>query len=292
MHKATHHFLTQKTQELRKEILKSIHEAGSGHPGGSLSIIDVLTVLYYNHLHHNPDNPQWSQRDRLILSAGHLCPALYTTLADQGYYPKADLMNLRKFGSKLQGHPENGKLPGIENTSGPLGQGYVYGVGKAIAAKRAGKDYRTFVITTDGEHDEGAVWEAAQLAAHHKLNNLCVIIDRNNVQIDGYTEEELSLGNLKNKYKTFGFKTIDIDGHNIHMINDALTYYDHHKLTQPFCIIAHTTLGKGVSYMQNNPIWHGKAPNEKELAAAIEELDKRQRQHQLKHHLKKKKVLK
>ena len=162
-----------------------IHQAGSGHPGGSLSAIDILYILYNDVMKHNPKKPSWNDRDRFVLSAGHLCPALYTVLADQGYFPKKQLLTLRKFSSPLQGHPELGRLPGIENTSGPLGQGYTLAVGKALAAKQQRKKWKTYCLTSDGEHDEGATWEAAQIAAHHELDNLCVIIDRNNVQIDG-----------------------------------------------------------------------------------------------------------
>ena len=181
---------------LRKDILNMIHTAGSGHPGGSFSIIDVLAVLYEKVLNHNPKKPQLKSRDRVVLSAGHLCPALYAVLADQGYFSKNELTTLRKLGSRLQGHPELGKLPGIENTSGPLGQGLSVAVGKALAAKVKNQNHKIYAITSEGDHQEGATWEAIQIAAYQKLNNLCVIIDRNLIQIDGFVEEEMGLRNL------------------------------------------------------------------------------------------------
>lgn len=254
-----------------------INKAGSGHPGGSLSVIDIVMTLYATSLRHDPKKPHWDERDRFVLSAGHTCPALYAVLADQGYFPKKRLSTLRKKGSPLQGHPDYGRLAGIENTSGPLGQGYAVAVGKALAGKKQGKSWRVFCLASDGEHDEGAVWEAAQLAAHHKLNNLCIIVDRNHIQIGGRTEDELCLRSLKRKYKAFGFTAIDIDGHHLHLIKDALAYFDHYKQDKPFVIIAHTTLGKGVSFMENNPVWHGKAPSSEELSMALSELEERQR---------------
>ena len=268
-----------------------INKAGSGHPGGSLSIIDLVMTLYETTLRHNPKKPSWEERDRFILSSGHQCPALYTVLADQGYFAKKHLSTLRTKGSKLQGHPEYKRLPGIENTSGPLGQGYTVAVGKAIAAKRQGKHHCVFCLSSDGEHDEGAVWEAAQLAAHHQLNNLCVIIDRNHLQIDGRTEDSNNLRNLKEKYQAFGFTAVDINGHDIDMIKDALTYFDCHKSQQPFCIVAHTHLGKGVSFMENNPVWHGKAPDDEELAMALAELKHKAQAAKLHHALQEKGVL-
>ncbi len=283
--------LRNKSYEHRKTILSMINNAKSGHCGGSLGIIDVLTILYDKGLRHNPKKPLWNDRDRVVLSAGHLCPALYAVLSDQGYFPKKELKTLRKLGSRLQGHQEKGRLPGIENTGGPLGQGLSFASGIALALKNNGSNQRVFCITSDGEHQEGGTWEAVQFAAHHKLSNLCVIIDRNNVQINGFTEDEVSLRNLKSKYHSFGWNVIEIDGHNHRMIADALKYYSIHKLKKPFCIIAHTTLGKGVSFMEDEPIWHGRAPNDEELKLALKELDNKQRRTHLHHHLKKKKVL-
>jgi transketolase len=277
--------------ELRKTILRTIAKAGSGHSGGSLGVTDLLIVLYEKILAHRPKEPRWQGRDRFILSAGHLCPALYTVLAQQGYYPEKKLSTLRQYKSPLQGHPEYGSLPGIENSSGPLGQGYVFGIGKALYARKNNKKWKTYVLSSDGEHDEGAVWEAAQLAAHHELDNLCVIIDRNNIQIGGKTSDVMDLRDLKKKYQSFGWNVIEIDGHNYHLIHDALHYFKIHKSKKPFCIIAHTTLGKGVSFMQDNPIWHGKAPNEEELAQALKELERNTHHHELHAKLRKKGVL-
>ncbi|MBN1275686.1 transketolase [Candidatus Woesearchaeota archaeon] len=283
--------LKEKAYELRKDILRMVHAAGSGHPGGSLSSIDLLLVLYERILKHDPERPAWPRRDRFVLSAGHVCPALYAVLADQGYFPKKRLSTLRKLGSPLQGHPELGSLPGIENSSGPLGQGYAFAVGKAMAAKLQKKKWKTYCLASDGEHDEGAVWEAAQEAAHHNLGNLCVIIDRNDIQISGRTTDVLDLKDLKRKYKAFGWKTVEIDGHNHRLIEDALTYFTYQQDDKPFCIIAHTTIGKGVTFMENNPLWHGKALDDEELAQALRELDRKQRAKHLKRLLRSKGVL-
>ena len=271
---------------LRADILTMLHHAGSGHPGGSLSIVDLLLGVY-TYCRHDPKKPGWQERDRVVLSAGHLCPALYAVLAHQGYFAKDKLNTLRTFGSGLQGHPEKGRLPGIENTSGPLGQGYAFAVGKALAAKQQGKDWHVYCLASDGEHDEGLVWEAAQLAAHHQLGNLCVLIDRNDVQIDGHTKDIMDLRSLKQKYKAFGWHVIGIDGHNHHLIKAALEYFHYRTKDQPCCIIAHTTLGHGISFMENDPSWHGRVPSKAELDAALKELD----QERLHHQLKKKKVI-
>lgn len=276
---------------LREELLTMLARAGSGHTGGSLSVIDLLHVLYKEILTHNPKKPSLPTRDRFVLSAGHLAPALYTVLANQGYFPKKELASLRKLGSRLQGHPERQKLPGIENTSGPLGQGYANAVGKALAAKQQRKKHNIYCLASDGEHDEGVVWEAAQLAAHHHLGNLCVIIDRNNIQIDGITKNILNLKKLKQKYQAFGWKTIEIDGHNHQLIKDALTYFTYQHKEKPLCIIAHTHLGKGVSFMENNPAWHGRTPNKEELDMALQELEKKRHTKNIKQKLQEKKVL-
>ncbi len=281
----------KKSFALRRKILGMIHKAGSGHTGGALSVVDILNVLYDKFLKFDANNPWWEERDRFILSAGHVCPALYAVLADNGFFDPSLLDTLRKAGSPVLGHPERRCLPGIENTSGPLGQGYVLAVGMALAAKMQKKDHKVYCLASDGEHDEGAVWEAMQLASFHKLNNLCVIVDRNHVQIDGSTDETLALRSLHQKYRSFGWKVIDIDGHNIRLIHDALMYFKHHHLNQPFCIIAHTTLGKGVSFMANNPSWHGKAPDDVDLEAALQELDRKERSFELFHGLKRKRVL-
>lgn len=280
--------------ELRKDILRILHKAGSGHPGGSLSAVDLLLVLYKEILVHNPKNPSWEKRDRFVLSAGHLCPALYVVLADEGYFPKKELLSLRKFGSRLQGHPEMHRLPGIENTSGPLGQGVTLAVGKALAGKLDKKEYLVYCLASDGEHDEGAVWESVQIAAHHKLGNLCLIVDRNHVQIDGKTSDILSLGDLKKKYLAFGWDVLEIDGHNLDLIADTLEYFAvrNNEEKPPLCIIANTVIGKGVSFMEHNPVWHGKVPNSEETEAACKELDERKNRKNLNYALKLKEVFK
>ncbi len=279
--------------DVRKDILHMLHEAGSGHAGGSLSVIDLLLVLYKEILVHDPKNPDWEKRDRFVLSAGHLCPALYAVLADEAYFPKKELSSLRKHGSRLQGHPEMLRLSGVENTSGPLGQGVTLAVGKALAAKRDKKDFLVYALASDGEHDEGAVWESVQIAAHHKLGNLCLIIDRNNVQIDGKTSDILALGDLKKKYLSFGWDVMEIDGHNVTQIADTLEYFAvrNHEGRPPLCIIAKTIIGKYVSFMENNPLWHGKVPNTEETIAACKELDERKNRKNLKYSLQLKEVL-
>ena len=281
---------TAATTQLRKDILAMLARAGSGHPGGSLSLIDLLYHLY-EHIRQDPKKPRLKDRDRVILSAGHLAPALYAVLAHKGYFSKKKLATLRTYGSKLQGHPERGALPGIEATSGPLGQGYAFAVGTALAAKHQGANWKTYCLASDGEHDEGVVWEAAQIAVHHQLSNLCVIIDRNGVQIDGTTKDVMDLKDLKKKYQSFGWKAIEIDGHDHHLIRAALDYATHHARDKPLCIIAHTTLGKGVSFMENNPSWHGKTPSEEELAQATSELERRYHYKRMKQALKEREVL-
>lgn len=292
LRKKEHKELTHKSYELRKEILKMIYEAKSGHPGGSFSIIDVLTILYNKVLKHDPKVPSWKLRDRVILSAGHICPALYATLADQGYFPKSKLKTLRKLGSGLQGHPELHHLPGVENTGGPLGQGIPFAVGKALALKTRNIPSKIYCVTSDGEHQEGSSWEAIGLAAHHKLSNLCVIVDRNNIQIGGKVEEQMALRKLKSKYHAFGWNVVDINGHNLNLIYDAFRYFKIHKRKKPFCIVAHTILGKGVSFMQDDSKWHGSAPNKEQLDKALAELDKKQKKHVLFFDLKKRGIFK
>ncbi len=268
-----------------------IHNAGSGHTGGSLSVVDLLNVLYDKFLRFDVNNPWWPDRDRFVLSAGHVCPALYAVLAINGFFDVDLLFSLRKIGSPLKGHPEMRSLPGVENTSGPLGQGLSFAVGLALAAKIKNKDFKVYCLVSDGELDEGVVWESLQFAAFHKLNNFCVIIDRNNVQIDGFTTERLDLGDVHKKFSSFGWRVIDIDGHNLRLIHDSLLYFNHYRGDKPFCIIAHTTLGKGVSFIENNPSWHGRAPDDHELAAAIKELDSKENSFTLFHSLRRKRVL-
>lgn len=245
--------------------------AGSGHPGGSLSCCDILVALYFKVLRHNPKNPKWEDRDRFILSKGHSAPALYACLAEAGYFPQDELLTLRKLGSPLQGHPSMNTLLGIEISTGSLGQGLSVGNGIALTGRLDGKDYRTFVLLGDGECDEGQVWEAAMAASHYKLDNLCAIVDRNGLQIDGPTEEVMALEPLAEKWKAFGWKVIEIDGHNFNQILSALNP-DKVEKDKPLVIIARTIKGKGVSFMEGVVDFHGKAPTKEQRDLALEEL--------------------
>jgi transketolase len=260
------------SNNIRQSIVKMLHAAKSGHPAGSMGLADVFTALYFNVLNHNPLNPNWDGRDRCILSNGHVCPGLYATLAEAGYFPKEELMTLRKLGSRLQGHPHRETLPGIENSSGPLGQGLSIAVGMALVAKREKKKWRVYCVCSDGEHNEGQIWEAALLAAKFKLGNLIAIMDRNNIQIDGFTETVLPLEPIEEKYRAFGWHVINIDGHNIQQIlsacNEAQTIID-----KPTMIIAHTVPGKDISFMEFITEWHGKSPGDKEAITALEDLE-------------------
>lgn len=245
--------------------------AKSGHAGGPLGMADIFTALYFHILRHDPQKPEWEQRDRLILSNGHICPVLYATLAHAGYFPLDELPTLRQFGSRLQGHPNHLELPGIENSSGPLGQGYSIAVGTALALQLDGKSSQVYCISSDGEHDEGQVWEAAMMAAKHKLHNLCVIIDRNNIQIDGHTEDIMPLESLRAKYEAFNWYVIEIDGHNFEEIIEACQMAKS-IFEKPVAIIAHTIPGKGVDFMQWKSEWHGKAPSASEASEALRQL--------------------
>ncbi len=256
--------------DIRKDIVKMIGEAGTGHPGGSLGLADIFTVLYFDYLKHNPKKPQDKNRDFVFLSNGHVCPVLYATLAHNGYFPKKELMSLRKIGSRLQGHPHVGLLPGIENSGGPLGQGISQAVGLAASLKRDEKKNKVFCFVGDGEIEEGECWEAFLFATKENLSNLRVIIDMNNIQIDGPTDNVLKLDLLHAKMTAFGFAAIDIDGNNIVHIKSALEYAE--KLDKPVAIIAKTVPGKGVSFMENDYRWHGKAPNPEEVKKALAEL--------------------
>ncbi len=260
------------SNNIRQNIVRMLHEAKSGHPAGSMGLADVFTALYFNVLDHDPRNPSWEGRDRFILSNGHVCPGLYATMAEAGYFPKAELMTLRKFGSRLQGHPHRGSLPGIESCSGPLGQGLSIAVGMALVAKREKKSWRVYCVCSDGEHNEGQVWEAALLASKFKLGNLTALMDRNLIQIDGFTEDVLPLEPLEEKYRAFGWHVISIDGHNIQQIisacNEAKTIID-----KPTMIIAHTVPGKDISFMEFITEWHGKSPGDKEAITALEDLE-------------------
>lgn len=267
--------LQQKANEIRQSTIESLTEAGSGHTAGSLGMADIFTYLYFHAMEHDPKNPEWESRDLFILSNGHICPGLYATMAHAGYFPVEELMTLRKLGSRLQGHPHRETLPGIETSSGPLGSGISQAIGMALATKlnSGGKTSRRFVYCCvgDGELNEGQNWEAIMMAAKYKLHNLIVIVDRNNIQIDGYTEDVMPLNDLKEKFESFNFHTQEIDGHNFEMIDDAIgtakAVFD-----KPSIIIANTIPGKGVREFERLPEWHGKAPSEEEAKNALKEL--------------------
>ena len=259
--------------EVRKSIVKSVHSAKSGHPGGSLSAADIITYLYFEEMKVDPKNPQWADRDRFVLSKGHVAPALYATLAEKGYIPKEDLLTLRHTGSYLQGHPDMKGIPGVDMSSGSLGQGVSVAAGMATAAKLDGKDYRVYALTGDGEIQEGQIWEAAMWAGHRKLDNLVVIVDNNNLQIDGAIDTVCSPYPIDKKFEAFNFHTIVIDGNDFDQIRAAFEEARNTK-GQPTAIIAKTVKGKGVSFMEDQVGWHGKGPNDEECAKAIEELEK------------------
>lgn len=263
--------LKEKAYQIREDIIRMLVEAGSGHSAGPLGMADIFTAFYFNILNHDPAKPDWPERDRLILSNGHICPVRYAAMAHAGYFPKEWIMKLRKYGSPLQGHPERTKLPGIETTSGPLGSGLAQASGYAYAARMDKKTFRIYCITSDGEHDCGNHWEAVLFAGKNRLSNLTAIVDRNNIQIDGYTEDVMPLEPLDDKYKAFSWHVIHVDGHNIEEFIDAIgeakAVYE-----KPTVIIAHTTPGKGVSFMENLPEWHGKPPKPDEAKKALAEL--------------------
>lgn len=263
--------LKKLANQIRQDVIIMLERAGCGHAGGSLGITDILTVLYFNILNYIPEQPYYHKRDRLVLSNGHVCPALYATLARAGYFPLVKLKSLRQLNSNLQGHPHLGSLPGIENSSGPLGQGISQAVGMALAGKMDKANYQIFCITSDGEHNEGQVWEAVMTANKYKLNNLINIVDRNNIQIDGYTKNIMPLKPLTAKYQSFGWKVLEVDGHNLKQLINTLKRAKLVK-DKPTVIIANTTLGKGVKFMENNFNWHGKAPNKEEAKQALKQL--------------------
>jgi transketolase len=258
---------------LRIDIVKMIGAAGSGHPGGSLSEVELLTALYFRVLRHDPKNPQWHERDRFILSKGHGCPALYAVYAAAGYLDPALLPTLRKLGSPLQGHPDKRMLNILEASTGSLGQGLSIGIGAALAARLDKLDYHTFVMTGDGEVQEGQVWEAAMFAGFHKLANLTLIVDDNKQQLDDWTHKILDLEPLGEKLRSFGWHVLEIDGHDFAQVIPALEEGRSGKACRPTAIVAHTVKGKGVSFMENNIKWHGVAPKPDEVAAAVKELE-------------------
>jgi transketolase len=257
---------------IRKSIILMLTNAGSGHTAGALGMTEIFTLLYFHTLKHEPKNPLWVNRDRLVLSNGHICPVLYASMAHAGYFPLNELDTLRKFGSKLQGHPHREFMPWVENSSGPLGLGLSQAVGMAIADKIYGGTKTIYAILSDGEHDEGNTWEAIMLAGKEKLSNLIVIVDRNNIQISGNTERVMPLGDLKEKYNTFNWNTYEIDGNDLREINNAI-YSAKNNKALPSVIIANTIPGKGIKEWENDYKWHGKTPNKEEAELALKELN-------------------
>ena len=263
--------LQEIAKKIRRGIIESVYSGKSGHPGGSLSIADIMAVLYFYEMDIDPENPKNENRDRLVLSKGHCAPALYSALSNRGFFEVEELKSLRNIESRLQGHPDMKEIPGVDMTTGSLGQGVSAANGMAIAGKLDNKNYRVYCILGDGEIEEGQIWEAAMAASKYKLDNLCVIVDNNNLQIDGTIEEVMSSYPIDEKFKNFGFQIINIDGHNIQEIIDAFDVAKNIK-EKPTCIIAKTVKGKGVSFMENQVGWHGKAPNEEQYKQAMKEL--------------------
>jgi len=265
--------LKEKANQIRQLVIESLTEAGSGHSAGSLGMADIFTSLYFYILNQDPKNPQMPDRDRLVLSNGHICPVQYAALALSGYFPVEELKTLRKINSRLQGHPHRTSLPGIETTSGPLGEGLSQAIGMALAAKLDNQNYRIFCLTSDGEHNEGNHWEAVMFAAKNKLSNIIQVIDRNNIQISGMTEDIMPLEPLAQKYKSFNWEVFEVDGNDIKAFIETVEKAKQ-VLDKPKVIIAHTVPGKGVSFMENNYLWHGKAPSKEEAEKALGELKK------------------
>ncbi len=264
-------FLEKRANEIREKIVETLLEAGSGHLAGPLGMADVFTAFYFHILNHDPKNPDWPERDRLILSNGHICPVRYVAMSYAGYFPVEELKTLRKINSRLQGHPHRGALPGVETTSGPLGSGLGQAAGVALAARLDRKKYRVYCFLSDGEHNAGNLWETAMFIGKNRLSNLTALIDRNNIQIDGYTEDVMPLEPLREKYESFGWHVLEIDGHNFEQIIDAVNEAKA-IFERPTVIIAHTIPGKGVSFAERDYLWHGKAPNKEEARVALKEL--------------------
>ena len=260
-------------KDVRRGVIEEVYSAQSGHPGGALSCADILTVLYFNQMNINPKDPRAEGRDRLVLSKGHCSPALYAVLARKGYFNANELKKFRKIDSKLQGHPDMNKVPGVDSSSGSLGQGMSIANGMALNSKLESQGYRVYCLLGDGEIEEGQIWEAAMTSSKYKLDNLCVIVDNNNLQIDGKVNEVMSIYPLKEKFESFGFEVFEVDGNNI---DELITVFQKAKTVKgkPTAIIAKTVKGKGVSYMENKVEWHGKAPNEEEYNIAIKDLTK------------------
>lgn len=271
LHEKKLQYLEEMANRLRQDVIRTLVAAGSGHSAGPLGMADVFTAFYFHILHHNPKRPNWPDRDRLVLSNGHICPILYAALARAGYFPVEELKTLRQLNSRLQGHPHRKSLPGLETTSGPLGSGLSQAIGMALAAKLDHKKYRVYCLTSDGEHQEGNFWEAVMFAGKNKLNNITAVVDRNNIQIDGFTENVMPLEPLKAKYEAFNWHVLEISGHDFKQIIGAVAeskaIYE-----KPTVIIAHTIPGRGVSFMENEFVWHGKPPKPDEAKRALSEL--------------------
>ena len=265
--------LAKLANEIRKGIVTSVHSAKAGHPGGSLSATEIFTYLYFEELNVDPKNPKWEDRDRFVLSKGHVAPGLYATLAEKGFFPKEDLVTLRHTGSYLQGHPDMKHIPGVDMSSGSLGQGFSTAVGMAAVGQFDKKDYRVYCLAGDGEIQEGQIWEAAMWAGHRNLDNLVLIVDNNNLQIDGAISDVCSPYPIDKKFEAFNFHTIVVDGHDFDQLRAAFKEAKETK-GKPTAIIATTVKGKGVSFMENNAGWHGKAPNDEEYAVAMADLEK------------------
>jgi transketolase len=271
LHEDKTKFLEEMANVLRQDVIKTLVEAGSGHSAGPLGMADVFATLYFHILNHKPKKPNWPERDRVVLSNGHICPILYATLARAGYFPLEELKTLRRINSRLQGHPHRKTLPGIENTSGPLGSGLSQAIGMALAARLDHARHRVYCLMSDGEHQEGNTWEAVMFAGNERLSNLTAIMDRNNIQIDGFTENVMPLEPLKEKYESFNWHVLEIDGHNPEEIVDSVAEA-RAIFEKPTMVIAHTIPGKGVSFMERDYTWHGKPPKPEEARKALAEL--------------------
>lgn len=264
-------YLEELANRIREDVIEMLVEAGSGHSAGSLGMADIFTAFYFHILNHKPRHPNWPDRDRLVLSNGHICPVQYAALAHAGYFPIPELKTLRKINSRLQGHPYRRSVPGIETTSGPLGSGLSQAIGMALAAKLDKKRYHIYCLMSDGEHDEGNTWEAVMFAGKNKMSNITAVVDRNRIQIGGDTEKVMPLEPFRKKYEAFNWEVVDVDGNNIQKFIDAVTgaRVIHER---PTVIMAHTIPGKGVKFMENNYVWHGKSPTPEEAEDALAEL--------------------
>ena len=259
-----------KARQYRHDVLDMLYACQSGHPGGSLSCVEILQALYENVMRYDPKNPQWAERDRMVLSKGHACPTLYAILADKGFFPKEELKNLRQLGSILQGHPDMKKTPGVDASTGSLGQGASWALGYALAGKRTEKPFNVYCVTGDGESQEGMIWESAMAAAHYHLDNLTVLLDHNGLQIDGANDQVMDLGDVCKKYEAFGWEVCTVDGHDVAAITAAIQAP---RCGRPRFICCNTVKGKGVSFMENQVGWHGKPMNQEQYEAACRELE-------------------